>query len=587
MPAFTQVAETPFAVAELTVNTSIPDANLDGLSHVIHVPGNTPIEKLEVALNIEHPAVQQLVIRLINPSGDSVILHSRTPSQQQPFTPVYSTFNQPVMPLAPLLEDNPQGAWTIQVFDQVSGLTGRLVSWGLRIHPYSVLVPDESPPKNIETDMFSFIFSASSAVEITSTHVADMNDDRLDELFLLSEPGNSVAIHYSDGLSRFDGSLQYDIDHPRRVRSADVNRDGRMDFVVASQQPGFPLTTITVFEGNQFGEFDKGFAASQIPTDLTTLALFDANGDDLLDIIVGGAPYILSGRGDGTFNEAFNLFERGRPGRDFLTYGDVNQDGLTDMLVTLARSTTSPNADPHLMFNTSDLDFPTRVLIDELKDLSGELEDAFMANIHVPGIPEYVVFYETGETDPTLWFATINSDALGTEETTVVQLAGDLLDEPIIPYDLNGDALDELLFTNDEGIIAFQKNDSPLGGSSTRIYPTTTPIHVQAGRYFSDGTIGMAVVHPDQSISLTRSNLGPIGDPNSTTTPTPTPTPYLFRPTPTPSPTPIPTSTPTSPPQPSPTPTPLPYNPDFNEDGVVDKEDLLLFLQFWHQRINQ
>jgi cell division septation protein DedD len=67
-------------------------------------------------------------------------------------------------------------------------------------------------------------------------------------------------------------------------------------------------------------------------------------------------------------------------------------------------------------------------------------------------------------------------------------------------------------------------------------------------------------------------------------TPTPTETPFTPTPTETPfTPTPTETATPT-PPLPSPTPSPTPTpDADFNDDGVVDAEDLLILIRFMRE----
>ena len=340
--------------------------------------------------------------------------------------------------------------------------------------------------------------------------------------------------------------------------------------MVASQDADTPITDLTVFISNTAGGFSEGFH-SQISTGLDAITLFDADGDDLTDLVAGEKAQLLSGNGDGSFKPAVQFVYLGR---SYMSYGDLDEDGLNDIFITISRGGTSSNSDPYVLFGSSDPTYPNR----EKFTFAGTLLQGLTARLQNPDIIEFVAISDKDEVEEeTKWFRSIRRLEGNNLTYTEIGLPAGTLGDPVIPYDLNGDGLDELVFVTETGVSAFQRTRDVTGGRTTSIFTAELLENVQPGLFFSDGSAGLAAVNSGGEVVLARSSQGALPTATPDVPPTPSPTPFLF-----------PTSTPAVDPTPTPSPSPTPgpvleFNPDLNGDGIVDRDDLLIFMRYWGQ----
>jgi len=116
-----------------TPNTAIPDNNLAGISDTISVTQHMQIERVDVTLNLTHPAIGDLSIELQSPSGvQSALLYrpgagpnSATGSSQNN---IHFTFDT----VANWGEDS-AGLWTLRVTDLAVLESGTLDNWTLTL----------------------------------------------------------------------------------------------------------------------------------------------------------------------------------------------------------------------------------------------------------------------------------------------------------------------------------------------------------------------------------------------------------------------------------------------------------------------
>jgi hypothetical protein len=110
------------------------------------------------------------------------------------------------------------------------------------------------------------------------------------------------------------------------VAVGDFNRDGRLDFAVASN-------SLEVFLGNGDGTFQPG-ANYLVETGAIFVATADFNQDGKLDLAVAdlNGLFVLIGNGDGTFQTPVAYSTACIP--IFVSTGDFNGDHKVDLLVT-------------------------------------------------------------------------------------------------------------------------------------------------------------------------------------------------------------------------------------------------------------
>ena len=138
------------------VSTDVPKViSIEGtptVTSTIAVSGaGSSISDINVQLNISHTWDDDLIVTLISPSGQEVelfntvggsgenfqdtILDDEAPPNRriQDGTPPFAGSYRPQTPLSTLDGLNPNGTWTLRVFDQVAGDGGSLNSWSLTI----------------------------------------------------------------------------------------------------------------------------------------------------------------------------------------------------------------------------------------------------------------------------------------------------------------------------------------------------------------------------------------------------------------------------------------------------------------------
>jgi subtilisin-like proprotein convertase family protein len=204
--------------AETVADTLIPDADPAGARSSLQISAPSVLSALRVELDILHPFIGDLTVRLMGPDGTSIVLHDREGGGADDLHAVYDSA-QSGSSLADLLGHPAAGTWTLHIVDNVRRDTGRLNRWRIDVRTRTedrplraestpgTAIPDEDQrgiEDRIEIDEEGTLRSIRIEVEIQHTFVGDLRVD------LVPPSGPVVALHERTGGARDDLFEAYD-----------------------------------------------------------------------------------------------------------------------------------------------------------------------------------------------------------------------------------------------------------------------------------------------------------------------------------------------------------------------------------------
>jgi subtilisin-like proprotein convertase family protein len=114
---------------------SIPDNSADGAEATANVTGFAEnLAGVAAVVQIEHDDPRQLVVALRGPDGTRVVLHDRTGSPGRPINAVYGRTLGAAQSLGTFQGKEANGAWTLEVADEVPGVAGRIRNFAVRLN---------------------------------------------------------------------------------------------------------------------------------------------------------------------------------------------------------------------------------------------------------------------------------------------------------------------------------------------------------------------------------------------------------------------------------------------------------------------
>lgn len=99
----------------------VPDNSPTGISSVVPLSSGLQSSLLRVGVVIDHPAIGELTVQLVSPSGQTVTLHDRSGGDDDN---LFKSYDVPQ-----LTGGNVTGDWTLRVIDHVAGNVGTLQRW--------------------------------------------------------------------------------------------------------------------------------------------------------------------------------------------------------------------------------------------------------------------------------------------------------------------------------------------------------------------------------------------------------------------------------------------------------------------------
>jgi extracellular elastinolytic metalloproteinase len=121
----------PALRAEAAPNLPIPDDDPIGVTHVLAIAQAGQVERLTVALDIEHTYIGDLRVRLISPAGNEAVLHNRAGANMDNLVKTYTSANTPA--LQALVGEQAQGEWRLHIADMEAVDVGTLRRWSIEI----------------------------------------------------------------------------------------------------------------------------------------------------------------------------------------------------------------------------------------------------------------------------------------------------------------------------------------------------------------------------------------------------------------------------------------------------------------------
>ncbi len=168
--------------------------------------------------------------------------------------------------------------------------------------------------------------------------VGDFNGDSEPDLAISNTQSKNIAVLINNGDGTFQNPVVYATDiFPVRTATADFNQDGKLDLVTGNLRGGVLSNgSISVLLGNGNGTFQA--AVNYEVSNPGGLEVADLNGDGKLDVVTASnrtnAASVLLGNGNGTFQTVVSYPIGIQPAH--VAVADFNGDGKLDLALTSA-----------------------------------------------------------------------------------------------------------------------------------------------------------------------------------------------------------------------------------------------------------
>jgi hypothetical protein len=193
---------------------------------------------------------------------------------------------------------------------------------------------------------------------VTAVDIGDVNNDgRQDVVAGDSACGFDVFLQAADGT--LSTAVHYASTDANKIRIADINKDGRLDVVGAGNRG---TNYVSIWLQNASGALDAPTRYSVILSAEIDLEVGDINNDGLTDIVVMSSAWadpdleVLTQNANGTFNLHTDYNIGATPNVSSLAIGDINGDTLLDSVVTYGINAPASQIGVFLQNNQTTLD---------------------------------------------------------------------------------------------------------------------------------------------------------------------------------------------------------------------------------------